>query len=353
MPGFRLLTSRRLRWALLGLGLLAAAWGIAVAAKWRTTSAVERARRAAAAGQLSRAMMLYEEHLRRHPGDQSARLALGEICHATDPERAIEVLAQVPEGAAEYVSAQRRMAAVAIDAGDDRRAEQALTVLLETLPDDYAVRLSLAELYHRQRSPKAALPHAVRCAALKPDRAETWLLLSEIYDDLHRTHEMIAPLRRAVLLAPDLVEAHLNLCYALLWSGEFEESRREAEWCLARDPDDIVARRLLAQCERDEGRPERALGEIRRALRVAPDDLECRLVEGQLLLYLRQADEAFRRLEPLVARYPRNRRLLNLAVRAARASGRPEAAAEIQSVEHSAGYDSKRPQTDDEADSNN
>ena len=353
MPRFPPLTSGKVRWALLGAGLLVAACGIAAAVKWRTPSAGERARRAAAAGHLSRAMTLYEEHLRLHPGDQSARLALSEICQATDPRRAIAILALVPEGTAEYLAAQRRIAAAAINAGEDRRAEEALLVLVQTLPDDYAVRLSLAELYHRQRSPKEAFPHAVRCAALKPDRAQTWLLLSEIYDDLHRTHEMIAPLRRALELAPDLFEAHLNLCYALLWSGEFEEGRREAEWCLERDPDAIVARRLLAQCDRDEGRPERALDEIGRALRVAPDDLECRLVEGQLLLYLRRADEAFRRLQPLVARHPKNRRLLNLAVRAARASGRPEAAAGIQRVEHPTGDESDPLETDIEARSNN
>ncbi len=301
--------------------------GIACATKWGRPSARVRAERAVAARRWTEAAALYEQHLQLRPEDHSARVALGALMKSTDARRAVELLEAVPPAAPDYLAAQRHIAEIALTVGDDHRAQEALLVLLHSTPDDYGVRLSLAELYYRQKKPKEALPQALRCAELKSDRAQTWLIIAEIYDDLGRTNEMIAPLRRALELAPELADAHLNLSYALVWSGAISEGRQEAEWCLARDPASVAARRLLAMCERDEGRPEEALIEIRRALQSAPDDLECRIVEAQLLLFLHRADEALRRLKPLLARHQDDRRLQNLAARAAASSDRQGAAA--------------------------
>jgi tetratricopeptide (TPR) repeat protein len=221
-------------------------------------------------------------------------------------------------------------AARAYSAGNFAEAAAVYEEQLRLDPADREAHEALARIFHQQRRPKDALPHALRATELAPDRAGTWLLIAEIYDDLRRTHEMIEPLRKALALNPNLAEAHLNLCYALIWSGETAEARLEAQWCLARDPRSAPAHRFLAMCEREEGRPEQALEEIRRALALVPDDIESRLVEGQLLLYLRRADEAYRELEPLLQQRPDDRRLLNLLARAAAASGRREEAAKYQ-----------------------
>jgi predicted Zn-dependent protease len=281
-----------------------------------------RAERAVATHRFTEAAALYHKHLRQEPQDHAARVALGALLKSTDARRAIGLLEDVPPEAPEYPAAQRHIAEIALIAGDDSRSEQALLVLLRKSADDYAVRLSLAELYHRQKKPKDALPHALRCAELKPDRIQTWLLIAEIYDDQGHPNEMISPLRRALVIDPQLLEAHLNLSYALVWSGATSEGRQEAEWCLARDSANVAARRLLALCERDDGHPEEALVEIRRALESAPDDLECRLVEAQILLFLRRGDEALLRLKPLLPKYANERRLQNLAARAAAAANR-------------------------------
>lgn len=310
-----------------GACVLVLAAGIAFAMKWGRPSAKVRAERAVAARRWTEAAALYEQHLRLRPADHAARVALGALVKSTDARRAVALLEAVPPAAPEYLAAQRHIADITLSVGDDPRAQQALLVLLRNAPDDYAVRLSLAELYYRQKRPKEALPQALRCAELKPDRAQTWLLIADIYDDLGHPNEMIVPLHRALELDPQLAAAHLNLCYALVWSGATAEGRQEAEWCLARDPAGVAARRLLAMCERDEGRPEEALVEIRRALQSAPDDLECRIVEAQLLLFLHRGNEAQRRLQPLLARHPDDRRLQTLAARAAAASDRQDAAA--------------------------
>lgn len=197
-------------------------------------------------------------------------------------------------------------------------------------PEDSEAHEALARIFHQQRRPKDALAHALRASERVPERPETWLLVAEIYDDLRRTHEMVEPLRRALKLAPDRADAHLNLCYALLWSGEVPEARLEAQWCLDRDPNSAAARRYLAMCAREEGRPEEALDEIRRTLALAPNDMESLFIEGQLLLFLHRDEEAYWKLQPLVEQRPDDRRLLTLLARAAAASGRREEAARLQ-----------------------
>lgn len=302
---------------------LAAAW------MWWRPSLTKRAASLAAENRRTDAAALYEEHLRAHPEDQAARLALGDLWKVADPDRACAAYDAVPKGTPERLTALRRIVEVALSKGNDQRAEASLQELEQAQPEDYAVQLALTELHRRQGAPRLALAHAQKCAALRPDMIQNWLLIAEIQDDRRRPHEMITPLRRALELDPELVEGHLNLCYALVSAGDLPAARREARWCLERNADSVAARRLLALCEEREGSSDQALIEIRRALEVAPEDYECRLVEGQLLLFLRQPDRAYRRLQPLLGGHEDDRRLLTALSRAAAASDRKDEAADF------------------------
>jgi predicted Zn-dependent protease len=317
------------RWLAVVCLVLAGA-GIAAGVTWWRPSPKQRAERALAANRPTEAAAFYEEHLRSSPDDHEARIALGVLLRSVDTVRAIESFEAVPEGSPEHPLALRHIAEIAMTLEADGRAEKALRALLRLAPDDDAAQLLLAELYHRQKQPKEALPHALRAAELNPERMRAWLLLADIQDALNRTHEMIVPLRRALKLDPNLLEAHLDLAYALVWSGEIDEGRREAEWCLKRDPNNVGARRMLAICERDAGRPEQALEEIRHSLEFAPDDLGSRIVEAQLLLFLKRADEAYRHLRPLLSRHGDDPQVLKLLSRAAAATGRREEAEEYR-----------------------
>jgi tetratricopeptide (TPR) repeat protein len=146
-------------------------------------------------------------------------------------------------------------------------------------------------------------------------------LIAELYDDLRRPSEMIAPLEKAIELAPDYEAAHLNLSYAALWAGRSDLARREAQWCLERDPGNVAARCLLAKAARDEGDLEASLKEVQHALSIAPDDLECRILEAELLLFQRQPKLAYQRLRPVYERHRGERRVVGLLARAATASG--------------------------------
>jgi predicted Zn-dependent protease len=120
------------------------------------------------------------------------------------------------------------------------------------------------------------------------------------------------------------------LSYALIWSGDTAEGRRQAEECLKRQPGSVPARRLLAQCDRDAGDFESALDNVRQVLAIAPEDLESRLLKAELLLFLKRGSEAWDVLESLPAGQQDQLRVLTLLERAATVTGRTAKAQEYQ-----------------------
>ena len=290
------------------------------------TSPLERAQRALATGRLAVARREFLEHLRTHPRDWAIHIQLAELLKSTSAEEALKQLRLVPPDAPEFVTATRHIAHIYLSTSRDVDAEPSLLVLLDAEPEDHGVQLSLAELYHRTRRPKLALPRAVKASQLRPDRAETYLLLAEIHDDLLRPMDMVGPLRRALVIQPDLFAAHLNLCYALTWTGRWDEARVEARWILERDPQNAAAHRFLALCARGDGDRDTAWSEIRESLRLSPDDFDSRIIEAELLLFDRQANEAYERLRPLREKRPTDCRILGLLSRAASASGKRDEA---------------------------
>jgi predicted Zn-dependent protease len=138
---------------------------------------------------------------------------------------------------------------------------------------------------------------------------------------------MCAPLERAIELQMDNYAAHLNLAYAYTAAGQPDKARREAQWCLARNPNDVAARRFLAQAARDEGQFDEAQREVQLALALAPEDLDIRMLEAEILLYQKQPERALQRLKPLYQAFSQDRRLVALLARAAAAAGLADEAA--------------------------
>jgi predicted Zn-dependent protease len=156
----------------------------------------------------------------------------------------------------------------------------------------------------------------------RPDDVESLLLHSEVLFRLYRSDEMIPHLEHAIRLQPDRFEAHANLTFALRFAGRLDEAEREAQWCLARQPEHAAVRRVLAEIRRDQGDHTAALTEVQAALRAAPQDLECRLLEADLLLFARDFEAAYQGLLPLQEQHGHKARYLSVLSRAAQLSGR-------------------------------
>lgn len=299
-----------------------AAWGIvSVIRLFLPPDHLLIAREAVAGGQFDVAAEEYQQHLNRYPEDWGARNELGLVLSQIDRPQALAEYRKVPPEAEEYADACREIVSLCLASERFKEAEQTLVAFTKQHPEESWAQLTLAKLYFREVRAREALPFAREATKLDKENAEAHFLYSEVLDELNRSLEMIEPLETVVKLTPDNYGAHLNLAYAYAEAGESEKSGREARWCLARNPADVFARRFLAMAERAVGNLEQAMRETQTALQVAPDDLECRLLEAELLLFDNDPGKALERLTPLYPSHPTERRLVALLARAAAATG--------------------------------
>lgn len=288
------------------------------------SSRLDRARRDIARGNSHSAIKLYLAHLDAEPSDHAARLELGELLKPTDASASLAILQEIPAEVAEYPQAIWHIAHIATAGKRDILAEDALLKLDELRPNDAGVSLSLAELYYRTERFTEALLFAKRATRLQSTRAQSWLLLAEVLDHLNRPGEMLQPLQEAVKLDADLYAAHANLAYANYVSGQLDKAKAEALWCLQRHPNDIVVRRWLAMILRDGGEHGAAFQQVNLALEKSPGDVDCRIIAADLLLFRRDAQQAYDSLKPLYPKYADRRDFLGSLARAAAMSGRRE-----------------------------
>ena len=201
-----------------------------------------------------------------------------------------------------------------------------LLYLQQAFPDDAGVELALAEICFRARKFPETLDHARRCRRLQPNLPDAYILEAESLDELQRYDEMIEPLEAVLEIEPDLPPAHLNLAYALELTGQTETALKHVEWYLSRHPETASAHWILALIERDRGRIPEALAAVERSLQLQPHDLKAGLLEGELLLSMKEAERARRRLAELAEYSGDEQRLLRLRIRAAEQAGNTEEA---------------------------
>ena len=296
---------------------------------WNSPSTLEIAEKSLATGDNEAAIHGFRLHLARFPEATDVRMKLANLLVTVDPAESVEHLRLIPQDDANYEEALRQIAFICLQA--DRSAE-ALEVLLQLEAvdsDDFAVQLSLAELYFHSEKFKDALPRALHAATLQPGRSETWLLIAEVRDGLRQKPEMIAPLQKAIELSPDSYKAHLNLSYAFHAAGDLSGAASEARWCLERNPDEVFALQIIASVARDEGRFDDAAAGVKQALFLAPRNVDCRILEADLLLYHRKPKEAYSRLKELHEEHKETYRYLGSLARAAAASGQIDEARQI------------------------
>jgi tetratricopeptide (TPR) repeat protein len=132
--------------------------------------------------------------------------------------------------------------------------------------------------------------------------------------------------RQVLELAPDWVEAHINLGVALYQMGRIEEARAEFSSAVQLDPWNGISRYNLGCVLEEQGQIEEAIDELRRAARAMPGHADVRfnlalayekrgqrrLAREQWMLYLRHApngpwaDQARVRLRQCSARRKRS-----------------------------------------------
>lgn len=290
---------------------------------------MEQASTALKRGDEAGAVSALRSEIRQNPDSTAAKLRLAKLLQDSRPDEAIEYLRQIPVADPQRENAVQQIAVLCIIHKRTSEAEAALLELAEKSPDSLGPQLSLAELYFENQKPADALPFAIKAASLAPDRAQTFLLLAEIHDEMLHPEKMIEPLQQAIRLDPDSYEAHLNLAYAYDKTGQPALAEEQARWCLGLNTRDVAALRILASAARDLGNFAAARQHLQTASQIEPLNLDCRILEADLLLYERKPQEAYERLRELYDSQQQTVRYLGALARAAASAGKREEAREL------------------------
>lgn len=112
--------------------------------------------------------------------------------------------------------------------------------------------------------------------------------------------EAAGELRQAIDLDPSLIPARLYLAHLYLDLGRAERAREELQAALTRMPGQSQLLALLAETERQLGKPDTALDLALQALKSDPASVEARYYQGLALYDLKRRDEAIQVFEQVL-----------------------------------------------------
>jgi tetratricopeptide (TPR) repeat protein len=101
--------------------------------------------------------------------------------------------------------------------------------------------------------------------------------LAELYRKIGRVREAIALCREGLARLPEYVTARLVLAKALADNGDLETALDELRSVLAASPGDVGAHRLAAELHRRAGRLTESIGHLRQVVALDPADRESRV----------------------------------------------------------------------------
>lgn len=216
------------------------------------------------AGKLEQARAIYERVLAAAPRHADAWHFQGLLKYQCgDVEAGIRDVQEALKYAPEYADAYANLAIMQLDQRDYSAAERSLKRALILTPKAIPPRVTLARLYRALG--RASESEKLLREALQLDPAATGV---ECQSTIHcglgnallsqgRLEEAVEHYKRAIGIKPEARELRAALGHALCRLGWFEKAADEYRAMLARDPDDVRARHLLAACGGSEA-PERA-----------------------------------------------------------------------------------------------
>lgn len=104
--------------------------------------------------------------------------------------------------------------------------------------------------------------------------------------------EAVEAFSELVAFCPELPGAYGNRGLAFLNLGMVDEARKDFEFVMRLDPEDAMARSMLAELARHYGSPEETLSHVATALELDPNEPQALFVRGWLFAKAGQYDEA-------------------------------------------------------------
>jgi tetratricopeptide (TPR) repeat protein len=149
-----------------------------------------------------------------------------------------------------------------------------------------------------------AVAHYERALVLKPDLADAHNNLGIVFAAQDRIDDAIAHYKRAIAVKPDHASAHSNLGFALLAQGKLDDASAHYEKALAIDPDHAEAHNNIGNILKEQGKFDGAMVHYERAIAITPDRPEAHYNLGVTLVAQGRINEAVPHYERALALKP-------------------------------------------------
>lgn len=156
------------------------------------------------------------------------------------------------------------------------------------------IHFALAECYLKGRDWTLAQKHFEKALQLNPDRMDAWYGLAEVYEKLGDYEYAIKTLQNALqMTATAGADVHFTLAYYYRSMDSTRLSLNEMENGLLMDPENVSARRYLAQTYVKENSPWMAIFTLEEGLRHKKGKADLNLDLGQIYFNQKRYEEAF------------------------------------------------------------
>jgi tetratricopeptide (TPR) repeat protein len=255
------------------------------------------------AGRLREAVEEAKLALDKNPNDTNSRRILGRIYMRLlgDPrqgsvneemvQRAIEQFQKLSEAAPKDVENWLTLGRLYKLAQNSNESEAAYKKVLELEPSHEEALIGLAMVYSDLGDqPRAA--DMLRQVVAKNPSARTLTALGRTYEQQKEYAQAAEIFKQALAMSPDNASLKYSLAENLLMSEQIDEAVKVFEELAQEDPKDYRPALRLSQVYRQRGKFAEARAELKKARDAAPDNLEVRYHEVNLLESEGKIDEA-------------------------------------------------------------
>ena len=156
------------------------------------------------------------------------------------------------------------------------------------------IHFALAECYMKGSDWTLAQKHFERALALNPDRMDAWYGLAEVYEKLGDYEYAVKTLKNALqMTATAGADVHYTLSYYYRSMDSTRLALNEMENGIMMDPENVSARRYLAQMYVKNESPWMAIFTLEEGLRHKKGIADLNLDLGQIYFMQKRYDEAF------------------------------------------------------------
>ena len=263
------------------------------------------------AGRLREAVSEAQAALEKNPNDTNSRRLLGRIYMRLlgDPrqgsvneemvQRAIEQFKKLSEAAPKDVETWLTLGRLYKLAQNSNEAEAAYKKVLELDPAHEEALIGLAMVYSDLGDqPRAA--EMLRRVVAKNPTARTLTALGRTYEQQKEYAQAAEIFKQALAMSPDNASLKYSLAENLLMSEQMDEAVKVFGELAQEDPKDYRPALRLSQVYRQRGKLAEARAELKRARDAAPDNLEVRYHEVNLLESEGKIDESIAVLKEIL-----------------------------------------------------